>query len=480
MVDRRRKQRLEIDKSPFDTSAVRPGSSAVGVQPTGGIGAALVGLGISRAAIPAISKKGQTLYGLLKNPSTGRLVVEKLSNIPQSAMGLVRNVIKSTPKKVPTVNQAKTGAKTNFKSTPKSKSPINNAQRETKEQVDNLVNVGQISKQAGNRLKTLINKVKNPQILNIIKNPNAKRATIVAAGGGGLATLLSSVASTKDEADAAMQLVDSNFSAYGDMIRGGREQAKIAAEEAKGIVRTQYPVLDDATQRKVDAMKNRIDSQVLDITAKSIPVEKKGFYKSADGTLKEIPLGMSELERTIYGPRNVFEEQRDVAARRARILGPSPKVMETRGTGTGTGVDTTDAFRQRLPGIKPTPPTYNPFEQPGAGIAPVDDTIAEDIIGQKVFGLRRTKREIDRDELLTRNLAGETVTFKGKKYKPGQIDSLVKATKISGPSKTARTKDDPDRVKTVREDVARVLRPKKKMMGGKVYASTIRKPKTIR
>tara|TARA_R110002020_G_scaffold29523_1_gene93040 strand:- start:189 stop:1562 length:1374 start_codon:yes stop_codon:yes gene_type:complete len=457
MVDRRRKQRLEIDKSPFDTSAVRPGSSAVGVQPTGGIGAALVGLGISRAAIPAISKKGQTLYGLLKNPSTGRLVVEKLSNIPQSAMSLVRNVIKSTPKKVPTVNQAKTGAKTNFKSTPKSKAPINNAQRETKEQVDNLVKVKQISKQAGNRLKRLINKVPTPALLNFIKNPKAVAGVGAGVvGAGGLTAYIANLSSNKDEADAAMQLVNSNFPAYGDMIRGGREQAKIAAEEARGIFRTRR-VLDDATKEKISRMRNLPPNM-----GAMIPIENKLN-----------PYGESVVERGVYGPRNVFEEQRDVAARRARF---QPRITETRGTGTGTGDPQTV-----IPGPKPfrTPEGADVIEA-FRDTVPADDTIAEDIIGQKLFGLRRTKREINRDELLTRNLAGETVTFKGKKYKPGQIDSLVKATKISGPSKTARTKDDPDRVKTVREDVARVLRPNKKMMGGKVYASTIRKPKTIR
>lgn len=457
MVDRRRKQRLEIDKSPFDTSAVRPGSSAVGVQPTGGIGAALVGLGISRAAIPAISKKGQTLYGLLKNPSTGRLVVEKLSNIPQSAMSLVRNVIKSTPKKVPTVNQAKTGAKTNFKSTPKSKAPINNAQRETKEQVDNLVKVKQISKQAGNRLKRLINKVPTPALLNFIKNPKAVAGVGAGVvGAGGLTAYIANLSSNKDEADAAMQLVNSNFPAYGDMIRGGREQAKIAAEEARGIFRTRR-VLDDATKEKISRMRNLPPNM-----GAMIPIENKLN-----------PYGESVVERGVYGPRNVFEEQRDVAARRARF---QPRITETRGTGTGTGDPQTV-----IPGPKPfrTPEGADVIEA-FRDTVPADDTIAEDIIGQKIFGLRRTKREINRDELLTRNLAGETVTFKGKKYKPGQIDSLVKATKISGPSKTARTKDDPDRVKTVREDVARVLRPNKKMMGGKVYASTIRKPKTIR
>ena len=457
MVDRRRKQRLEIDKSPFDTSAVRPGSSAVGVQPTGGIGAALVGLGISRAAIPAISKKGQTLYGLLKNPSTGRLVVEKLSNIPQSAMSLVRNVIKSTPKKVPTVNQAKTGAKTNFKSTPKSKAPINNAQRETKEQVDNLVKVKQISKQAGNRLKRLINKVPTPALLNFIKNPKAVAGVGAGVvGAGGLTAYIANLSSNKDEADAAMQLVNSNFPAYGDMIRGGREQAKIAAEEARGIFRTRR-VLDDATKEKISRMRNLPPNM-----GAMIPIENKLN-----------PYGESVVERGVYGPRNVFEEQRDVAARVARF---QPRITETRGTGTGTGDPQTV-----IPGPKPfrTPEGADVIEA-FRDTVPADDTIAEDIIGQKLFGLRRTKREINRDELLTRNLAGETVTFKGKKYKPGQIDSLVKATKISGPSKTARTKDDPDRVKTVREDVARVLRPNKKMMGGKVYASTIRKPKTIR
>jgi len=459
MVDRRKKRRQEIDKSPFDTSAVPAGSSAVGIQPSGGLGVSLVGLGIARAAVPAISKTGQTLYGLLKNPSTGRLVVEKLSNIPQSAMGLVRNVIKSTSKKVPTVAQAKKGVKTNFKSTPKSKSPINNAQRETQEQVDNLVKVGEISKQAGNRLKTLINKVPTPALLNFIKNPKAVvGAGAGIAGAGGLAAYIANLSSNKDEANAAMQLVNSNFSAYGDMIRGGRKQA----DEARGIVSTRR-VPDDETKEKISRMRNL----PYGIGA-MIPLENKLYS-----------YGESAIERGFYGPRNVFEEQRDVAARRARILGPQPRVTETRGTGTGTGVDTTDAFRERVPGIKPTPPTYNPFEQPGARIAPVDDTIAEGMIGQKLFGLRRTQREIDRDNLLTRNLAGETVSFKGKKYKPGQIDALVKATKISGRSKTARTKDDPDRVKTVREDVARVLRPKK-MTGGKIYASSTRKPKTLR
>ena len=156
------------------------------------------------------------------------------------------------------------------------------------------------------------------------------------------------------------------------------------------------------------------------------------------------------------------------------------------GRTSGTGVDTTEPFREKTPG-RPRLPGIKPFRTPeGADVTeafrdtvPADDTIAEDIIGQKLFGLRRTQKEIDRDNLLTRNLAGETVTFKGKKYKPGQIDALVKATKIPGRSKTARTKDDPDRVKTVREDVARVLRPKK-MTGGKIYASSIRKPKTLR
>ena len=35
-------------------------------------------------------------------------------------------------------------------------------------------------------------------------------------------------------------------------------------------------------------------------------------------------------------------------------------------------------------------------------------------------------------------------------------------------------------VTTLAEDVAKVLKPKKKMTGGKVYASSIRKPKTLR
>ena len=465
MVDRKRKRRQEIDKSPFDTSAVPAGSSAVGIQPPGGIGAALVGLGVSRAAVPAISKTGQTLYGLLKNPSTGRLVVEKLSNIPQGAMGLVRYVIKSTSKKVPTVKQIKKGAKTNLKSTPKSKSPNNNAQRETQEQVDNLVKVGEISKQAGNRLKTLINKVPTPALLNFIKNPKAVVGVGAGvAGAGGLAAYIANLSSNKDEANAAMQLVNSNFSAYGDMIRGGQEQAKIAAEEAKGIFRTRR-VLDDATKEKISRMRNLPPN-----IGAMIPIENKLN-----------PYGESVVERGVYGPRNVFEEQRDVAARVARF---QPRITETRGT--GTGVDTTEAFREKTPG-RPRLPGIKPFRTPeGADVTeafrdtvPADDTIAEDIIGQKLFGLRRTQKEIDRDNLLTRNLAGETVTFKGKKYKPGQIDALVKATKIPGRSKTARTKDDPDRVKTVREDVARVLRPKK-MTGGKIYASSIRKPKTLR
>ena len=251
MVDKRKKQRLEIDKSPFDTTNVPAGSSAVGVQPKGGLGIALVGLGLSRVAIPAISKQGQTLYGLVKNPSTGRLVVEKLSNIPQAAMGLVRYVIKSTSKKVPTVDQIKKGAKTNFKSTPKSKTPINNAQREIKEEVDNLINAKQISKKAGNSFKRLINKVPTPALLNFIKNPKAVAGVGAGVvGAGGLAAYIANLSSNKDEADAAMQLVNRNFPAYGDMIKGGREQAKIAAEEAKGIFRTRR-VLDDATKEKI-------------------------------------------------------------------------------------------------------------------------------------------------------------------------------------------------------------------------------------
>jgi len=248
------------------------------------------------------------------------------------------------------------------------------------------------------------------------------------------------------------------------MIRGGQEQAKIAAEEAKGIFRTRR-VLDDATKEKISRMRNLPPN-----IGAMIPIENKLN-----------PYGESVVERGVYGPRNVFEEQRDVAARVARF---QPRITETRGT--GTGVDTTEAFREKTPG-RPRLPGIKPFRTPeGADVTeafrdtvPADDTIAEDIIGQKLFGLRRTQKEIDRDNLLTRNLAGETVTFKGKKYKPGQIDALVKATKIPGRSKTARTKDDPDRVKTVREDVARVLRPKK-MTGGKIYASSIRKPKTLR
>ena len=90
--------------------------------------------------------------------------------------------------------------------------------------------------------------------------------------------------------------------------------------------------------------------------------------------------------------------------------------------------------------------------------------------------------------LATKLLEGNTITFKGKKYKPGQVDAFMNAANetILDTPLTKRTKKIKSRrdtkgrqVTTLAEDVARVLKPKKKMTGGKVYASSIRKPKTL-
>ena len=129
--------------------------------------------------------------------------------------------------------------------------------------------------------------------------------------------------------------------------------------------------------------------------------------------------------------------------------------------------------------------TFDPREIP----QPTMEPIAEDFLGQKLFGLRRSRQEIDRDELATRLLEGSNITFKGKKYKPGQIDAFMEAANqtILDTPLTKRTKKIKSRrdtkgrqVTTLGEDVARVLKPKKKMTGGKVYASTMRKPKKIK
>ena len=132
----------------------------------------------------------------------------------------------------------------------------------------------------------------------------------------------------------------------------------------------------------------------------------------------------------------------------------------------------------------PMDTTFDPREIPEPGVGP----IAEDFIGQKLFGLRRSRQEIDRDMLATKLLEGNTITFKGKKYKPGQVDAFMNAANetILDTPLTKRTKKIKSRrdtkgrqVTTLAEDVARVLKPKKKMTGGKVYASSIRKPKTL-
>ncbi len=475
MVDRKRKQRQGIDLGGLDTS-YQPGrkGSIIKIQPGGGLGIAGVGL-----ALGQIAGKGKFIWGIIGNKVTKITTQNQLNKVIRAG----GNLLKSTRKPAAKSIEGK-GVTTNLPKNLGDKQVLNQAivrgrgpsdkklqaegisigKTQAKEQINAFVKAGELSRGVGNSLKKLVTKIKNPQILNILTNRDFKRAAAV-TGIGGAGALVASLASTKEEADAAQELLQSNFSSYLEMQRGGQEQARIAAEEAKGIFRTRR-VLDDATKEKISRMRNLPPN-----IGAMIPIENKLN-----------PYGESVVERGVYGPRNVFEEQRDVAARRARFLGLQPRVTEIR----GPSVDTTEAFREKTPG-RPRLPGIKPFRTPeGADVTeafrdtvPADDTIAEGMIGQKLFGLRRTQREIDRDDLLTRNLAGETVTFKGKKYKPGQIDALVKATKIPGRSKTARTKDDPDRVKTVREDVARVLRPKK-MTGGKIYASSMRKPKTLR
>jgi len=427
----------------------------------------LAGLGITVRTVPSIVKGGRTLWALVKDPTTNRLVIQKLDDISQTARPFVRKVLQSTAKKAPTRKQFNTkGVTANpaRASTQAEQQVLNRATIEAQrsqmakeaaeagaatttnffQNIRNAINVGALSKTVGNKAASLANKIKNPQLLNLVTNTDAKRAAMVTGGAGGVVGLIALLSGDKKEEKAATDLnkVLENHPVALRELMGYRKQA----EEARGVFRTE-PVLDDMTARA----RARI---------RGLPAGEIGR------------LTTDTMQQT---GRNIFEDQRRVARLAREYASRQPRVIETRGT-----EDVPVKPRQVLPGVKPfrTPEdadVISAYRYP----VPVDDTIAEDIIGQKLFGLRRTKKEIDRDILLTRSLGGQTVTYKGKRYKPGQIDDLVEATRIAGPSKTERTRKDPDRVKTVREDVARVLRPKKRA-GGKVYASKARKPRILK
>jgi len=462
MVDRRKRT-----KSVFDTSGVRPGSRALGVQPEGGLGIALLGLGIART-IPSIVKGGRTLWALVKDPATNRLVIRKLDDVAETARPFIRKVLQSTAKKAPTRKQFNTkGVTANpaRASTQAEQQVLNRATIEAQrsqmakeaaagagtatttnffQSLRNAMNVGALSKTVANKAASLATKIKNPRLLNLVTNTDAKRAAMVTGGVGGVVGLIALLSGDKKEEKAATDLnkVLENHPVALRELMGYRKQA----EEARGVFRTE-PVLDDMTARARARIRGGPAGEMGRLTTDTM--QQTG--------------------------RNIFEDQRRVARLAREYASRQPRVTETRGTEVVPVKP-----RQVSPGIKPfrTPEdadVISAYRYP----VPVDDTIAEDIIGQKLFGLRRTKKEIDRDILLTRSLGGQTVTYKGKRYKPGQIDDLVEATRIAGPSKTERTRKDPDRVKTVREDVARVLRPKKRA-GGKVYASKARKPRILK
>ena len=127
-------------------------------------------------------------------------------------------------------------------------------------------------------------------------------------------------------------------------------------------------------------------------------------------------------------------------------------------------------------------PAIKSIENKGTLLQKVEPTLDAIARGFNKMKVQRDRKLLDRLERLP------PYTFKGKKYKPGQIDAFMEAANqtILDTPLTKRTKKIKSRrdtkgrqVTTLAEDVARVLKPKKKMTGGKVYASSIRKPKTL-
>ena len=62
----------------------------------------LAGLGITVRTVPSIVKGGSTLWALVKDPTTNRLVIQKLDDISQTTRPFVRNILQSTATKAPT------------------------------------------------------------------------------------------------------------------------------------------------------------------------------------------------------------------------------------------------------------------------------------------------------------------------------------------------------------------------------------------
>ena len=304
----------------------------------------------------------------------------------------------------------------------------------------------------------------------------------------------------------------------GNILQSTRKPAIKSIENKGTLLQKVEPTLD-AIARGFNKMKVQRDRKLLDRLERLPPYTFKG-KKYKPGQIEPIPnkLPIPQALRNL-----ATQSGREIAR---RVTGRNP-VRSTGGGGRGatspfarpTSGRIMNVPKAIIPGLtiagdinrnqpRAAPPEDDfPLGPPGIGgppfrESPMDITfdpreipqptmepIAEDFLGQKLFGLRRSRQEIDRDELATRLLEGSNITFKGKKYKPGQIDAFMDAANqtILDTPLTKRTKKIKSRrdtkgrqVTTLGEDVARVLKPKKKMTGGKVYASTMRKPKKIK